>query len=155
MRLLALAASLVLTIQAQAAAFDWSSVFKEGLVDAQGKSVPVSTLQGKVVAVYFSAEWCPPCKAFTPRLVEFAEANKSKLAVVFVSSDRTPEAQAKYMTGYKMPWAATPHGSPAGRGLGQEHGVRGIPTLLVFGKDGALASKNGRDLRELAAILGR
>lgn len=155
MRLLCLLAVLVATLPARAAEFDWSSVFKEGLVDAQGKAVPVSSLQGKVVAVYFSAEWCPPCKAFTPRLVEFAEANKAKLAVVFVSSDRTPEAQAKYMTGYKMPWAATPHGSPAGRGLGQEHGVRGIPTLLVFGKDGALASKNGRDLKELASILGR
>lgn len=155
MRLLSLLAALIISAQAGAAEFNWSSVFKEGLVDAQGKSVPVSTLQGKVVAVYFSAEWCPPCKAFTPKLVEFAEANKAKLAVVFVSSDRSPEAQAKYMTGYKMPWAATPHGTASGKGLGQEHGVRGIPTLLVFDKDGSLATKNGRDLNELSRILGR
>lgn len=155
MRTLRLVAALLLSVQAKAADFDWSGVFKEGLVDAQGKSVPVSTLQGKVVAVYFSAEWCPPCRDLTPKLVEFAEANKAKLAVVLVSGDRSPEAQAKYMTGYKMPWAATPHGSASGKGLGQEHGVRGIPTLLVFGKDGALATKNGRNLEELSGILAR
>jgi thiol-disulfide isomerase/thioredoxin len=153
MRLLALLATLTLALQARAAEFNWSSVFKEGLVTAEGKAVPIDSLKGKVVAVYFSAEWCPPCKAFTPKLVEFAEANKAKLAIVFVSSDRSPEAQSKYMTGYKMPWAATPHGSPAGQALGKEHGVRGIPTLLVFGKDGTLVSKNGRNLEELKGIL--
>lgn len=155
MRLLALLALLALSAQAKAADFDWSSVFKEGLVDAAGKKVDTATLKNKVVAVYFSAEWCPPCKGFTPKLVEFAAANQSKLAVVFVSSDRSPEAQSKYMTGYKMPWAATPHGSASGKSLGQEHGVRGIPTLLVFGKTGELVSKNGRDLKELAGILAK
>jgi len=154
MRLLALLPALLLTLKAQAAEFDWSSVFSEGLVNAKGETVATASLKGKVVAVYFSAEWCPPCKAFTPKLVEFAEANKAKLAVVFVSSDASPEAQSKYMAGYKMPWSATPHGSPAGKALGKEHGVRGIPTLLVFGKDGVLITKNGRDLAGLSGILG-
>lgn len=154
MRLLALIPAVLLTLKAHAAEFDWSSMFKDGLIDAKGAAVDAVSLKGKVVAVYFSAEWCPPCKAFTPKLVEFAEANKAKLAVVFVSSDRTAEAQSKYMNGYKMPWAATPNGSAAGKNLGKEHGVRGIPTLLVFGKDGALVSKNGRDLAELSRILG-
>ena len=154
MRLLSLIPALLLSLQASAGDFDWSTVFKDGLVDAKGGSVDASSLKGKVVAVYFSAAWCPPCREFTPKLVEFAETNKGKLAVVLVSSDRGAEAQSKYMTGYKMPWAATPNGSEAGRNIGKEHGVRGIPTLLVFGKDGALVSKNGRDLAELGRLLG-
>jgi len=31
--------------------------------------VPMEALVGKTLAVYFSGEWCPPCKRFTPQLV--------------------------------------------------------------------------------------
>ncbi len=30
----------------------------------------------KLVAFYFSAHWCPPCKAFTPLLKKFYEVIK-------------------------------------------------------------------------------
>lgn len=155
MRLPSIALALLAAAQSLAAEFDWSSVFKEGLVDAGGESVPVSSLKGKVVAVYFSAQWCPPCRGFTPSLVTFANENKDKLAVVFVSSDRGEAAQTKYMTEYKMPWPATPNGSPAGKGLAAKHGIRGIPTLLVFSKEGELITENGRDLSQLRSALNR
>ena len=33
-----------------------------------------AALQGKsVVLIYFSAHWCPPCRAFTPVLKDFYE----------------------------------------------------------------------------------
>ena len=33
-------------------------------------------LQGKkIICFYFSALWCPPCKAFTPVLAEFYTVN--------------------------------------------------------------------------------
>ena len=155
MRILALVAALLTSTHALAEEFNWSSVFKEGLVDATGKVVSTDSLKGKVVAVYFSAQWCPPCRTFTPALVSFANTNQQKLAVVFVSSDRTPEAQNKYMTEYKMPWAATPHASAAGKAMGSERGVAGIPTLLVFDKNGEFLTKEGRNLAELKAILDR
>lgn len=155
MRLIPIVASLLVAAQSLAADLDWSTVFQQGLVDAQGKKVDTATLKGKVVAVYFSAQWCPPCRGFTPQLVAFANENKEKLAVVFVSSDRDAAAQTKYMTEYKMPWAATPNGSAAGKALGKKHNVNGIPKLLVFGKDGGLITENGRDLNQLKAALER
>jgi len=139
--------------QALAAEYDWKARFTEGLVDADGKAVDVSTLAGKVVAVYHSAHWCPPCRAFTPKLVEFANAHKDKLAVVFVSYDRSPAEMTAYMKETRMPWAAVPHGSAAGKKTAEENGIRGIPTLLVYGKDGNLITKNGRDLAGLEKIL--
>ena len=35
------------------------------LVDAR------EAVAGKHVLIYFSAHWCPPCRGFTPKLVEF------------------------------------------------------------------------------------
>lgn len=150
---LALLTGILACTQALAADFDWKTRFAEGLVDADGKAVDVSSLNGKVVAVYHSAHWCPPCRAFTPRLVAFANAHKDKLAVVFVSYDQSPADMTAYMKDTKMPWAAVPFKSPSGKKNADENGVRGIPALLVYGKDGALLTKNGRDLAALEALL--
>lgn len=48
-------------------------------------------LNGKAVGLYFSAHWCPPCRAFTPVLAEVYRTLKHKrddFEVVFVSGDR-------------------------------------------------------------------
>jgi nucleoredoxin len=63
------------------------------------------------VGVYFSAHWCPPCRAFTPILSEFYkkvnEASKV-LEVVFCSSDGNDAAFERYFA--EMPWLAVPYG---------------------------------------------
>ena len=51
----------------------------------------MSDLVGKNVLLYFSAHWCPPCRAFRPKLTEAYDnikANDDALEVVFISSDR-------------------------------------------------------------------
>lgn len=32
------------------------------VLDNNGEQVPLSSLNGKYLALYFSAHWCPPCK---------------------------------------------------------------------------------------------
>lgn len=38
------------------------------MVQSDGTEVTAEALEGKVLAVYFSASWCAPCKQFTPIL---------------------------------------------------------------------------------------
>ncbi len=61
----------------------------------------------QTVMVYFSAHWCPPCRAFTPQLTRFYTSLKSKrddFDIVFVSSDKN---QAGFDEYYRdMPWLA-------------------------------------------------
>ena len=58
------------------------------------KTSQLSTKPGSVIGLYFSAHWCPPCRAFTPKLAkvydELKEAKKD-FEVVFVSSDSGEE----------------------------------------------------------------
>jgi nucleoredoxin len=147
--------SLLACAQSVAADFDWSTIFKEGLVNAEGKPVAASTLKGKVVAVYFSAEWCGPCQTFSPQLVKFAEKNAAKMAVVFVSLDRSNGSMLAYMKKAGMPWAATPFKSSSGMGLMKNNNISGIPTLLVLGKDGKALTSNGRNLGKFQELLDK
>lgn len=65
----------------------------------KGKLGAVSTVstaawENKVVALYFSASWCPPCQEFTPRLVGIyteAQRKHKDFELIFVSHDKTIE----------------------------------------------------------------
>ena len=101
-------------------------------------------MNGKVIGLYFSAAWCPPCRAFTPKLVEFRNANQSEFEVVFISSDRAEKDQADYMKKYNMEWLAVPHATPNRTALGKKFGIRGIPSRIILDDKGNLISRDGR-----------
>jgi thioredoxin 1 len=68
-----------------------------------------------LVAVEFTADWCPPCRLMAPLLEEAAQDYAPRLRVVQLDADANPRTMARL-------------------------GVRGLPTLLVF-RDGALAER--------------
>jgi nucleoredoxin len=49
------------------------------------------------VGFYFSAGWCPPCRAFSPQLSYFANGHASEFVVIFVSSDHTEEEMKTFV----------------------------------------------------------
>lgn len=114
------------------------------LTDADGDKVATSSLQGKVIGLYFSASWCGPCRAFTPELVKFRDRKDDQFEVVFVSSDRSADDQKAYMKDYDMEWPAIPFDSPLRQELGAKYGIRGIPSLVIIDDQGNLITKDGR-----------
>lgn len=46
----------------------FSFAFLLSFVQSDGSEVTADALDGKKLAVYFSASWCAPCKQFTPIL---------------------------------------------------------------------------------------
>ena len=88
-----------------------ASILGDTLVKKDKTTVQVSDITGpgKVVGLYFSAHWCPPCRAFTPQFAEWYQAfkktaNGANLEVVFVSSDRDEKSFQEYFN--EMPWLA-------------------------------------------------
>uniref|UniRef100_A0A0D6QTS7 protein-disulfide reductase n=1 Tax=Araucaria cunninghamii TaxID=56994 RepID=A0A0D6QTS7_ARACU len=115
-----------------------------------GGRVPVSELAGKTVGLYFSAHWCPPCRAFTPMLVQVYTELKEKgeaFEIVFLSSDKDQGAFEEYYA--TMPWLALPFGDKAQKDLRHYLHVRGIPTLVIIGPDGKTVTTGGRNLVSL------
>jgi nucleoredoxin len=124
----------------------WASeLLGDTLVNAAGEEIQTSTLEGKKVALYFSASWCPPCRTFTPKLVDFynktAESHDD-FEIVFISGDKNGKAMTKYL--HKMPWLAMPFNREKGSGVFQKFGVRGIPSLIVLDEKGEVVDASAR-----------
>jgi len=121
--------ALSLAVPAQAGYFD------EIKDDLTGPAVEGSP---KFTALYFSAHWCPPCRAFTPKLVEWYKefkANHPDFELVFVSGDRDEAAMQKYIEEDQMPWPAVKFDR------GQDEKFRkfsadGIPYLVLIDNEG-------------------
>jgi nucleoredoxin len=114
----------------------WEALGDEFLQGTEGETVGLEELgkgvEGKVIGLYFSAHWCPPCRGFTPKLVEaYKDHLKAKgLEIVFVSSDRDT---ASFMEYYKeMPWLAIPQGDARKGKLSKLFGVSGIPSFVLI-----------------------
>jgi nucleoredoxin len=78
--------------------------------DGHFQSLDSSTLKDvKFWAFYYSASWCPPCRAFTPKLVEFYNDFKAKhpnFELIFVNHDQNEDDMLAYMKGDAMTWPA-------------------------------------------------
>lgn len=121
--------------------------FGERLVNARGRRVSSADLAGKKIGLYFSAQWCPPCRAFTPQLIQAYEELQKQgkpFEIIFVSHDRSESDMYKYMRDYKMPWLAIRYDDAKRDELKQKHGIRGIPSLIIVDSSGKTLSANGR-----------
>jgi len=99
----------------------------------------------EVIAVYFSAHWCPPCRGFTPVLKTFWEDNQDKgLVIIFVSSDRTEIDATSYFNNDHGDYYMMKFDDAAVKALKTNCQVSGIPSLCVVDKEGNLKHKDGR-----------
>jgi nucleoredoxin len=115
------------------------------LIGQGGDQLNVEALEGKTMALYFSAHWCPPCRGFTPQFAEWYTDNlKAKgLEVIFVSSDRDEDSFKEYFK--EMPWLALNYSDQKRKQqLSTMFGVSGIPALVIVGPDGSTITKEGR-----------
>jgi nucleoredoxin len=110
---------------------------------------PISpeSLSGKIIGLYFSAHWCPPCRGFTPKLAEkyrsLLESNRP-IEIIFISSDSSEAEGLEYFN--EMPWKMLDYSRRQEKErLSTAYSVRGIPSLVLLDESLDLITLNGRD----------
>jgi thiol-disulfide isomerase/thioredoxin len=101
---------------------------------------------------YFSASWCPPCRAYTPKLVEFYEAHQGKddgratFEVILICEDNNQDEMLAYMRDYKMKWLAMEFEERGVRGVPMNP-VRAFPAVVIVDNAGKVIDDSGRTSR--------
>jgi nucleoredoxin len=113
--------------------------------DGQPKGFDDAKLAGiSYVAFYYSASWCPPCRAFTPSLVQFYNEFKPShpnFELIFVNDDRSEDDMLNYMKGDAMPWPAVWFADIRNPDLNaRQFCGSGIPDLVLVDSSGNVLS---------------
>ncbi|DAZ99991.1 TPA: hypothetical protein N0F65_001995 [Lagenidium giganteum] len=104
----------------------------------------------KVVGLYASAHWCPPCRAFTPLLSTVYDdlvEEYSDIEIVFLSSDKELDQFNEYYG--EMPFVAVPYEDRQRQlDLKQKYDIFGVPILMFFDEQGERLTVDGQKLVE-------
>jgi peroxiredoxin len=111
------------------------------LKTADGKTIELKKLQGKVVVVNFWATWCGPCKAEIPGFLEVYQQNKSKgLEIVGISLDQSGWDVVKpFVEKAKITYPVVVGDAKLADAYG---GINAIPTTFVVDKKGNIVKQH-------------
>jgi len=99
----------------------------------------------KLIAFYFSAEWCGPCRKFTPQLVDYYKRvapEHPEFEIVFYSNDKSQYAMEKYMRDENMPWLAIDFSKLKEKEALRKNAGNGIPSLVLVDASGKVISSS-------------
>jgi nucleoredoxin len=99
----------------------------------------------KLYLFFFSANWSPQGRKFTPQLVEYynrVAPQHPEFEVIFFSADRSPFGMETYMGQANMPWPAVDYEKLGSKAAIQNNFVRGLPCLILVDGSGQVLSNS-------------
>jgi peroxiredoxin len=108
------------------------------LTDLEGHSVSLESLRGKVVMLNFWATWCPYCVDDLPVVEQLQREFRNQGLVVLAINLEDADTARVFMQqhGYTFKTLVD-----ADRQVSQLYDIEALPTVLVIGRDGKIATR--------------
>ncbi len=147
-------------LQAQAAAPEWSKSSSRISKAIRGRMQvlrdnklvafdPGVRREPEIYLAYFGAQWCGPCRRFSPDLVnayrQLKQLTGDGFELIFVSSDRDYAEQLSYVREVGMPWPVLKFSAVGGAAVVERWKGTGIPNLVALTPDGELIYSSYRN----------
>ncbi|KAF3431262.1 hypothetical protein FNV43_RR25992 [Rhamnella rubrinervis] len=125
------------------------------LIAKENNQVPVNSLAGKIVGLYFAASSHCECQRFTPLLVKFyQEIGSTNFEVIYISSEESRYSIREYYT--TMPWLSIRFSDSETRKslkeifkivrISEVTRETRVPKLVIFDAEGKLTTDEGKEI---------
>ncbi len=132
------------------ATFEWQGC------DAKGKKFDAETVKGRVIVVDFWASWCQQSAEYHEQLKKLYDLYHAQgFEIVSYNLDPKLEDMEAYLTKNQLPWIILSDRATVDAketSLAAYYGIGEIPTMILIGGDGKVASTD-LSLESLAATL--
>jgi thiol-disulfide isomerase/thioredoxin len=112
------------------------------LLQENGSTFSINSLQGKYVLLDFWASWCAPCRAAIPKWKSIFEKYQNKgLEIVGISGDRDANAWRKALLQEKMPWIQVIDSFPSKNEpalVSNMYAIPAFPHYILIDKEGEI-----------------
>lgn len=115
------------------------------LLDAEGKGLELSSLDGKVVLIDFWATWCMPCLQELPNLRQvFDELSGKGFAILSINMDQDAERLKQFLRDQRLPWPTYRPADGDTKSITDQFGITLFPHTMLMNRQGKIVSLHVR-----------